>query len=222
MITGTSLQNQTTTTTPIIASTVKDISEQTKTAILTDTQLQSCPPGQYDDIESDEMLTCKPSSPDCTVFTPRADLRGCNLRYTTFDNADLISVNFIGANLTGATFRNSTLVSAFLISADLKNADLTDANLKYALLKDADFTGANLTNANLSYAQMANIKLLHADLTRANLYVTSLLDADLSHANLSDANLSFADLIGAKINGTFANPPCIANPICDSLPKPKI
>jgi hypothetical protein len=217
------LQNQNTDE-PFVANTTEnkqDVIEQTKTAPVTYTQQQTCPPGQYDE-DSDEIIVCKPASPDCTLITPRADLRGCDLSGTIFDNANLISVNFIGANLTGATFRNSTLVSVFLINADLTDAILTDANLKYALLKDADLSGAILTDANLSYAQMANIKLSHADLSRANLYVASLLDADLNNANLSSADLSFADLTGASLNGTFANPPCIGSPICDSLPKPKI
>lgn len=95
----------------------------------------------------------------------RPDLLGLNAY-----EAMLLGVDFSKANLRWTSFQAANLTGANLTGADLTGADLVEANLTEAVL-----TGANLTGANLVEA-----KLMGADLTGCRIYGISVWNVALS------------------------------------------
>ncbi|MEN9785973.1 MAG: hypothetical protein RLZZ299_1237 [Pseudomonadota bacterium] len=82
------------------------------------------------------------------------DLRGCDLRGTSFDGLDLSRAKFGDADLRRCSFRGATLRGAVFFGADLQEAcfdgaDLEGADLDYANVVDVTFQGARLRHAVL-------------------------------------------------------------------------
>jgi hypothetical protein len=144
--------------------------------------------------------------PDCSNFSPGADLQYCKLR-----NANLAGVDLAGANLFDAS-----LFDANLQGANLANASLVGAVLNYANLADTDLSGTIFDSSDPSLADFMTsggvvgipsvfppswglvdgylvgpvANLTGADLAGANLSGFNLLDTNLTNANLAGANLS--------------------------------
>jgi hypothetical protein len=174
-------------------------------------------------------------SPDCSNFTPGANLQYCKLKGDDLAGDDLAGANFYGANLSDVD----------LVGADLANVTLTSANINYINLTDTDLSGAvfdtedpslsdyiisggitgtpsvfppgfNLVDgylvgpvANLNGAQLSAAELPGQDLLDANLSDADLATANLSNANLTGANLDGADTSGTTFTGaTWSNTTC--------------
>lgn len=144
--------------------------------------------------------------PDCSDFSPGADLQYCKLK-----DADMVGVDLSGANLYRAS-----LYGADLSGADLTDVTFTGADLNYANLADTDVSGAifdttdpslpdHMTSGGVTgtpavfppqwglvdgYLVGPVADLAGADLAGADLAGFDLLDVDLTGANLSGADLS--------------------------------
>ncbi len=132
-----------------------------------------------------------------TIFQPKANLEGADLR-----NYQLAGVHLAEANLKNADLRGTSLVRADLRRADLRladlmNADLRWANLAGALLGGADFRGANLAGAT-AWGEEIDLAGLPAFLGD---YVSSE-DYDQREWNYCLAAAA------AKYVGVFDCPPC--------------
>lgn len=127
------------------------------------------------------------------VRCPRVVLRGADMGYANWVNADLS-----GADLSGANLDYADLTGANLSGATLSNTSLTGANFQYADLSNAILSGAKVygeakfMHANLSGAMLSGAKLSHADLSHT----------DLSHADMSNMDLRDAILTGANMTNT--------------------
>jgi uncharacterized protein YjbI with pentapeptide repeats len=144
--------------------------------------------------------------PDCSNFSPGADLQYCKLK----------NANLTGVDLTGANLFDASLFDANLQGADLADASLVGADLNYANLADTDLSGTVFDTSDPSLADFMTsggvvgtpsvfppswglvdgylvgpvANLTGADLAGANLSGFNLLDVNLTGANLSGANLS--------------------------------
>lgn len=78
--------------------------------------------------------------------------------------AGLILTN---VDLRGADLRRSSFAASDLRGADLRRADLRGADFRGADLGDADLRGANLAGADLSFATLVGADLRSANLTGA-------------------------------------------------------
>lgn len=121
------------------------------------------------------------------------NLRGIDLRGSTFIKAYMPYCNLSQANLQQVTLRDGNLGDAKLFSADLTKAVLAGTNLSRADLRYARLPGANLQNVDLTGADLTGADLTGADLTgailsRANLTRTQLQQACLKGANLFRAS----------------------------------
>jgi len=81
----------------------------------------------------------------------KTDLAGADLHGIeacgSFDDADLVYVNFRGANLSGSTFRRARLIASTFYAAKL-----TGVNFEDAIVNGADFGGAiGLTDEAKAY-----------------------------------------------------------------------
>ena len=131
---------------------------------------------------------------DCSnINLSYCDLKGNNLPYRLFKNAELK-----GVHLDKAFLSHADLTGADLKGANLTKAYLAFAGLKSAILEDANLTGANLMGAHLDEAFLRSAILKGADLTGA-----TLTDAYFTFANLTDANIRGADFKGANLTGTY-------------------
>lgn len=110
-------------------------------------------------------------SPNCSNFTPGANLEYCVLGKADLDGLDLAGANFTGARLTGATFDG------------------------------ADVAGAEFGHDNLTQITFDNADLQDADLSNTYLYMSSLQDADLTDANLDGATVIYDNFTGANLTG---------------------
>jgi Pentapeptide repeats (8 copies)/Fibronectin type III domain len=110
-------------------------------------------------------------SPECSNFTPGANLEYCNLRYAELDGLDLAGADFTGARLTYSTFDGADLVSA-------------------------EFGGDNLTQVTFDHADMQEV-----DLSGTYLYASSLQYADLTDASFDSASVIADDFTGANFTG---------------------
>ncbi len=98
-------------------------------------------------------------SPDCSNFTPGANLRYCHLGGLDLDGFDLagadltgaklVYTSFDGADLDGAIFDN-TYGSAVVNTASLVGAQMVGASFAGVYLEDNDFGEANLTDASFT------------------------------------------------------------------------
>jgi hypothetical protein len=110
-------------------------------------------------------------SPDCSNFTPGANLEYCPLRYADLDGLDLAGADFTGARLTYATFDGTDLVGA-------------------------EFGNDNLTQVTFDHADMQDV-----DLSGTYLYASSLEDTDLTDADFDGAVVLADDFTGANLTG---------------------
>ena len=138
-----------------------------------------------------------------------AELQSANLRWANLQGAYLSGAELQGANLIWANLQGADLEEANLNSADLTGAELQGANLSGASLQGADLNGANLQGANLKNAKLQGANLIWANLQGANLKNAKLQGADLQRAKLQGADLFSAKLQGAyferaKIEGALA------------------
>jgi hypothetical protein len=110
-------------------------------------------------------------SPNCSNFTPGANLEYCRFRYADLDGLDLAGADFTGARLTYST----------LTGADLAGTE---------------FGGDNLTQDTFNNADMQGV-----DLSNTYLYRSSLQSVDLTDANVDGATVIYDDFIGANFTG---------------------
>jgi uncharacterized protein YjbI with pentapeptide repeats len=125
------------------------------------------------------------------------DLRGADLSYGNFDNADLSNAKLSGSTMYGISMRGARLLRTDLSRTDLRDTKMDSAVLSFANLQDADMSSAKLGGANLAGAQMKGTVLLDADLRNADLRGTFLSGALLRGAEIAGANLA-----GAEMHGT--------------------
>lgn len=90
-----------------------------------------------------------------TVVGRRADLK-----YSTFNNANL---------------RNSSLFSADLDGSDFIKADLSNTDFYYATLTGADFTGADTTNSNFERSDLSRAIITSEQLAQARSVCDAIL-----------------------------------------------
>jgi uncharacterized protein YjbI with pentapeptide repeats len=156
-------------------------------------------------------------SPNCSNFTPGANLQYCKLKNANLAGDDLAGANFYGASLFSADLQGADLANAVFTKADINYVNLADTDLSGAVFDTVDPSlsdyiisggvtgtpsvfppGFNLVDGYL-VGPVAN--LTSADLSSADLAGQDLLDTNLSDANLDNANLSNANFAGADLNG---------------------
>ena len=174
-------------------------------------------------------------SPDCSNFTPGANLQYCKLKDANLAGDDLAGANFYGASLFGADLQGADLDNVTLTKADINYVNLADTEIGGAVFDTADPSlsdfiisggvtgtaaalppGFNLVDgylvgpvANLSSAGLSAADLVGQDLLDANLSSAVLTSADLANANLTGANLDDANTSGATFTGaTWSNTTC--------------
>ncbi len=74
-----------------------------------------------------------------------------------FDNCNLRSSSFIEANLKEASFKGADLTSAYLTDANLLNADLTNADLTKAFLQRTRLVNTTIEGATITEAKIHGI-----------------------------------------------------------------
>jgi uncharacterized protein YjbI with pentapeptide repeats len=125
------------------------------------------------------------------------DLRGADLSYGNFDNADLSNAKLSGSTMYGITMRGARLLRTDLSRTDLRDTKMDNAMLSFANLQDADMSSAKLGGANLAGAEMKGTVLLDADLKNTDLRGTFLSGALMRGADIDGANLAGAEMHGA-------------------------
>jgi uncharacterized protein YjbI with pentapeptide repeats len=125
------------------------------------------------------------------------DLRGADLSYGNFDNADLSNAKLSGSTMYGITMRGARLLRTDLSRTDLRDTKMDNAMLSFANLQDADMSSAKLGGVNLAGAQMKGTVLLDADLRNADLRGAFLSGALMRGAGIDGANLAGAEMHGA-------------------------
>lgn len=153
--------------------------------------------------------------PNCSDFSP-----GANLQYCRYNNESLTGVDLAGANLYGAS-----LLRTDLAGADLSGVTLTAADLNYANLADTNVANAVFDTSDPSlpdHMTSGGVVGIPAVFPPdwglvdgyligpvANLTDAALAGADLSGFNLTDVNLTGADLSGANLTDvTWSNTTC--------------
>ena len=126
------------------------------------------------------------------------DLRGADLSYGNFDNADLSNAKLSGSTMYGITMRGARLLRTDLSRTDLRDTKMDNAMLSFANLQDADMSSAKLGGANLAGAEMKGTVLLDADLKNTDLRGTFLSGALMRGAEIDGANLAGAEMHGAS------------------------
>lgn len=139
-----------------------------------------------------------------------ADLRGTDLKESTFVGAKLAYASLQRANLfrtqfSGANFKRAKLQGASFLAAQMQGAILDDAELQGASLMRASLEGASLERAklqgaNLRFAQLNGASLNSAQLDGAILDRAQLQGASLNGASLRGVSLNRAQLQGANLN----------------------
>lgn len=174
-------------------------------------------------------------SPDCSNFSPGANLQYCKLKDANLAGDDLAGANFYGANLFGADLQGADLANVTLTKADINYVDLADTDISGAVFDTEDPSlsdyivsggvtgtaavlppGFNLVDgylvgpvANLSSADLSAADLAGQDLLDVNLSNGVLTNADLTNADLTGANLDGASTSGATFTGaTWSNTTC--------------
>ena len=99
------------------------------------------------------------NTPNCSDFSPGANLGRCDLSGRDLSGLDLSGTSFGGANLSGADLSGADLSDAILYETNLSGADLQNTNLTNANLYDADLSGASLSGADLSNARLISTNL---------------------------------------------------------------
>jgi len=94
----------------------------------------------YDGCRLGPEVTCRDRRFDGLVLT-NVDLRGADLRRSSFAASDLRGADLRRADLRGTDFRGADLGDA-----DLRGANLAGADLSFATLVGADLRGADLTD----------------------------------------------------------------------------
>jgi uncharacterized protein YjbI with pentapeptide repeats len=118
-------------------------------------------------------------SPDCSNFTPGADLRYCR-----FGSDDLNGDDLAGADLSGARYGTATFVGTDLDGAIFDQA--TDRSVVEA----ADFSGAQLVGAQFAGMYIESTDFSGTDLTDATFDGTTLVDDDFADAVMTGADLN--------------------------------
>lgn len=133
------------------------------------------------------------------VQLPKAELRGMNLNFADFTEANLAGVDLRESILEKASFQGANLQNAFLSRGQFRRANFEQAILKGAHLTQAMFKDAKLSKADLERSHLNQADLTRANLNQANLKGAFLVGACLNKAQLREANLSDAWLAGADL-----------------------
>jgi uncharacterized protein YjbI with pentapeptide repeats len=173
--------------------------------------------------------------PDCSNFSPGANLQYCRLKGADLAGDDLAGANFYGARLFGADLEGADLADVTLTRADINYVNLADTDLDGAVFDTEDPSlsdyiisggatgtpsvlppGFNLVDGYLvgPVANLSSADLSATDLSGQDLLDTNLSDADLSTANLSNADLTGANLDGADTSGTTFTGATWSNTTC--------
>ncbi len=157
--------------------------------------------GSLGDQREDSDPTALAGTDQSGVNLGKRDLRGVDLRGTTFVEANLEKVLLSGADISGADLTRAKLVRVDLTGVSARGATLIKAKLTGAILRDADFTGADLTGARMYATDLTGTDMLGADLTEACLEKAILKGTDLTGATLVHAVLRSAVLAGTILYG---------------------
>ncbi|NRB81342.1 MAG: DUF2169 domain-containing protein [Saccharospirillaceae bacterium] len=111
------------------------------------------------------------------------------LKYVSFQNANMEKVNLQFMYISDAKFKNVNLTNANCNDAIFNNADFTDANLKQCQFRNARLQGANFESANLMEGSLAKANLVGACFNNANLYAVDFLRCTLGKTQFHGANL---------------------------------
>jgi Pentapeptide repeats (8 copies)/Fibronectin type III domain len=122
-------------------------------------------------------------SPDCSNFTPGADLQYCDFHGATLSGLDLAGADlwgaklfdatFVNCNLSGAIFGGDTGAQAQLTDAWFNNDDMVGVQFEDLYIYATNFeSGTNLSNANFFNSivladSFDSVNLTGADLTGA-------------------------------------------------------
>lgn len=134
-----------------------------------------------------------------------ADLRGTDLFYAHFDNADMREIQADGANLEMARMRGARLYRAQLVNAQLKQAWLPEADLSEAKLDGANLSGVRGEQVDLHESSLVGANLSWARLQEADLRGATLKGAVMRSIQLERAQLDSADLTGADLQGAWCD-----------------
>jgi uncharacterized protein YjbI with pentapeptide repeats len=153
--------------------------------------------------------------PNCSDFSP-----GANLQYCKYNNEDLGAVDLAGANLYGASLLRTNVTGAnlsgvTLTAADLNYADLADTNVANTVFDSSDpslpdhMTSGGVIGIPAVFPPHWGLVDGYLIGPVANLTDAALAGADLSGFDLTDVNLTGADLSGANLTGvTWSNTTC--------------
>ena len=143
-------------------------------------------------------------------------LKGCDLRCSNWQGADLSEARLKKINLCKAKLQGANLSAAHLPNTKFCEAELQGVDLSRSDLQDVDFRGANLQGAILREVNLQNvIHFREAELQGVDLSRSDLQDVDFRGANLQgailrevnlqnvihfrEAELQDADLCGANL-----------------------
>lgn len=125
---------------------------------------------------------------------PSMNLRGADLRRTTFENCTLREAIFEDAKLEGASFEGSDLTGVRFQGANLRGANLRGVLIERGQLQGADLRGADLTGAVIIDSDLDGADLGIAVLDSAYLRRVSMMQ----NLVLQGAKLDNATLIGCQ------------------------
>jgi Fibronectin type III domain/Pentapeptide repeats (8 copies) len=145
-------------------------------------------------------------SPNCSNFTPGANLRYCHLGNQNLDGYDLSGADLSGAILRDTTFNGTNLDNAIfneatgeakLDSAGFGGAQMVGAQFADMYLEDDDFGGANLTNASFDGAVIVTTGFYGATMTGADMNASWYSDGCPDGTNSDDDGDTCANNIGS-------------------------
>jgi hypothetical protein len=153
--------------------------------------------------------------PNCSNFSPGANLQYCKLRNANLTGVDLAGANLSDASLFGANLQGSDLANASLVGATLNYANLADTDLSGTVFDTSDpslvdfMTSGGVVGTPSMFPPSWGLVDGYLIGPVANLTGADLAGADLSGFNLLDVNLTGANLSGANLSGVaWSNTTC--------------
>jgi uncharacterized protein YjbI with pentapeptide repeats len=112
------------------------------------------------------------------------------LNIPTFENAELINLNFKNTNLerekfTGSKLLNINLQEASLIHTDFTNAELNNINMKDVLLRFTLFINSKITNIIFSNLYIYNTNFTNANINNCVFKKCKFIDCTFNNTNIS-------------------------------------
>lgn len=178
-------------------------SESTESASVDNLEVDNVEWQNFDSFNFDE----NPKKISIDYLDIQAALNVIGRRKYSFIHGEPDCLDICDVDLQGSSFVDANLESIFFLGTNLKKSNFTMANLKWTYLDDADLIGAcfaysNLKGAYLRRADIRGANFEYAELKGANLEGADLRGTDLRKArNLSIDQLSKVKSIhGAKLD----------------------